>query len=370
MLVVSGDVAHGPYWSIWVIEVINHRCFECEENVAVSSGAGNDKVTMVRPDKTEPACSMAGPAQTLTISGDSSASRRASSASTGTKQPEQPSNRPRRRPRPTTIGDVGFGAATRINVAANDVAAQGALDLASIAITTGPSAGSVTVNGDGTVTYTAQARRVGEIPSNTPSATPAGRSPIQPPSPSRIRPTATVTSAAPDPTNTFPIPFTVTFNEDVTGFSALGLTVTTASPRPSSRRTPGRTGSSSHRPPGGRHRHREGGAAEDAAGTGNLASNTLSRVSDSVPPTVTVDPLTTDNPTPTLTGTVNDPAATVSVTVNGQTLATSVTGAPGRRPSPTHWPTAAIRFRRRPPDGPATSHARPRAPSSWTPVSH
>ena len=142
-----------------------------------------------------------------------------------------------------------------------------------------------------------------------------------------IRPTATVTTTAPDPTNTFPIPFTVTFNEDVTGFSALGLTVTNgvASPLPP---TDARTYGFVITPAtqGAVTVTVKEGAAQDAAGTGNLASNTLSRVYDTVPPTVTVYPLTTDNPTPTLTGTVNDPAATVSVTVNGQTLATSVTG--------------------------------------------
>jgi hypothetical protein len=39
-------------------------------------------------------------------------------------------------------------------------------------------------------------------------------------------PTATVTSTATDPTETSPIPFTVTFSEAVTGFTASGLTVT------------------------------------------------------------------------------------------------------------------------------------------------
>src|SRR5262249_33565410 len=41
-----------------------------------------------------------------------------------------------------------------------------------------------------------------------------------------VAPTATITTTATDPTSVNPIPFTVTFSEDVTGFTASGLTIT------------------------------------------------------------------------------------------------------------------------------------------------
>ncbi len=52
---------------------------------------------------------------------------------------------------------------------------------------------------------------------------------------------------------------------------------------------------------------------------GNVGQATAQLVVDTTPPTVTVNPLTTNDTTPPLTGTVNDPAATVSVTLVGKT---------------------------------------------------
>ena len=60
------------------------------------------------------------------------------------------------------------------------------------------------------------------------------------------------------------------------------------------------------------------GALENADGT-FLPSFASSFTVDTQPPTVTVDPLATPDPSPPLTGTVNDTAATVRVTVGGQT---------------------------------------------------
>ncbi|MEK7794406.1 MAG: Ig-like domain-containing protein, partial [Candidatus Hydrogenedentota bacterium] len=63
----------------------------------------------------------------------------------------------------------------------------------------------------------------------------------------------------------------------------------------------------------------DAGVCTDAATNANTASNLLSRTFDFVGPLVTVDPLTTSNNRPPLSGTVDDPAAAVSVTVNSQT---------------------------------------------------
>ncbi len=70
--------------------------------------------------------------------------------------------------------------------------------------------------------------------------------------------------------------------------------------------------------------------ATDAAG--NVGSNTATSglVIDATPsgtaPGVTVNPLTTNNATPTLSGTVSDPVASVQVTVDSQTFAATVVG--------------------------------------------
>lgn len=58
----------------------------------------------------------------------------------------------------------------------------------------------------------------------------------------------------------------------------------------------------------------------------NTASNTLSITSQRADPVVTVNPLTTNNTTPTLSGTVSQTGSTVSVSVNGQTIAATVSG--------------------------------------------
>ena len=49
---------------------------------------------------------------------------------------------------------VNEGASVVINLAGNDTDPDNALDLTSIVITSGPTNGSLVVNGDGTVTYT------------------------------------------------------------------------------------------------------------------------------------------------------------------------------------------------------------------------
>ncbi|MCP4783032.1 MAG: hypothetical protein GY878_05730, partial [Fuerstiella sp.] len=59
-------------------------------------------------------------------------------------------------------------------------------------------------------------------------------------------------------------------------------------------------------------------SATDAAGNVGVDTTTNELVIGVQPPVVTVDSLVTNDTTPELTGTVNDPAATISVTVDGQ----------------------------------------------------
>lgn len=67
--------------------------------------------------------------------------------------------------------------------------------------------------------------------------------------------------------------------------------------------------------------------ATDAAGNqGTTLSRTVTRGTSSANPSVTINPLVSNSATPTLTGTVDDPAATVSVSVNGQAINATVTG--------------------------------------------
>ncbi len=99
-----------------------------------------------------------------------------------------------------------------------------------------------------------------------------------------VRPSALLTSAAPDPTNANQIPVSVAFSESVTGFtsddvSATGATVSDLSGTGSTYTfvlNPTAQGSVSASV--------AAGVATDAAGNTNTASNALSRVFDSVPP--------------------------------------------------------------------------------------
>jgi hypothetical protein len=142
-------------------------------------------------------------------------------------------------------------------------------------------------------------------------------------------PTPTVSSTAPEPTKTSPIPFKVTFDKDVTGFDASRPTVTNGSVTANSfTRVDAKTYTFTVTAAG------QGavtvsvaaGVATDTAGNPSLASNVLTRTLDTVAPTVSSDSLTTSNNTPTITGTVSDPTASVSVTIAGNTMAAHVSG--------------------------------------------
>ncbi len=57
----------------------------------------------------------------------------------------------------------------------------------------------------------------------------------------------------------------------------------------------------------------------DVSAADNLGNVGASSLAFDIEPTVTIDPLTTSDTTPTLTGTIDDPTAAIEITVNGQT---------------------------------------------------
>lgn len=138
-------------------------------------------------------------------------------------------------------------------------------------------------------------------------------------------PSVTLSSTAPDPTNTSPIAVTATFSEAVNGFTQAGLTATGGAVSDFTRvdastytfnLTPTTNGTVSVTA--------NAGAATNAAGTANVSAS-LSRTFDTAAPTVGVGALTTNDTTPTLSGTASG-ATSVQVTVNGQTITGTISG--------------------------------------------
>jgi hypothetical protein len=138
-------------------------------------------------------------------------------------------------PAPTAQDDsltVSAGSSATVDVAANDSASQSSLDLTSVTLVTQPTLGTVTVNGDGTVTYTSTGTTAGTdsfqytiknaagVVSNIATVS------VTITSADTTAPTVTVSSTASNPTETSPIPVTVTFSESVTGFTAAGVSAT------------------------------------------------------------------------------------------------------------------------------------------------
>jgi CSLREA domain-containing protein len=109
-----------------------------------------------------------------------------------------------------------------------------------------------------------------------------------------VGPTVTMSSAASNPTNTSPIPVTVTFNESVTGFLATDIVPANG--------TVGNfagTGASYtfDLTPSGQGlvtADIAAGVASDSAGNGNTIATQFSRTYDSLPPTVTMTSLASD----------------------------------------------------------------------------
>jgi hypothetical protein len=133
-------------------------------------------------------------------------------------------------------GTVRPGESVTLAVAANDLALGPPLDLASVRITSQPQQGTVRVNPDGTVTYTARASASGTDTFRYTIANTLGQTSTeatvtltigdgQPP-PSTRGPVPTISTTASNPTNLTSIPFTVTFDRDVINFTAADVQVT------------------------------------------------------------------------------------------------------------------------------------------------
>ena len=245
---------------------------------------------------------------------------------------------------------VAQGGTTQIPVLANDAAPGSTIDPATVVIARQPQFGTATANADGTVTYTNNGaasatdsftyivrNALGVVSNEAPvflsvavtnpggAVSPPTTPPTVPPPPTATGPVPVVSSSAPAVTNTSPIPFTVTFDTNVSGFTQSDVAVTNGTASGFTA-VDGRTYTVNVTPAG------QGAVtlsvpasvAQDAAGNNNKASNALTRTFDSVAPVVTANTLTTNDNTPTLTGTVADSTATVSVAVGGQTVPATV----------------------------------------------
>jgi hypothetical protein len=146
-------------------------------------------------------------------------------------------------------------------------------------------------------------------------------------------PSVTVSSSAPSPTNLSPIPYTITFSENVTGFAIGDVTVINGSV--TSMSGTGLTRAISVTPAGQGNVEVSVGAgvAADAAGNGNLASNLVIRVFDSIAPVAPIisaptegSLLTSNQPAFNGTGEVG---ATVSVREGVTVICTAVVAGDG-----------------------------------------
>jgi hypothetical protein len=179
------------------------------------------------------------------------------------------------------------------------------------------------MTGDGTVIATIATNKAQDTAGNTNAASTSTDNTV---TYDKTAPTVTVNHAVgqADPTNVSPLTFTVVFSEPVTGFATgdatLSGTVTgpligavTGGPTTYTVAVSGMTGD------GTVIATIPADVAQDAAANGNDAStssdNTVTY--DKTAPTVTVTSLGTQDTTPPLSGTVDDPTATIQVTVNG-----------------------------------------------------
>ncbi|MBL8028757.1 MAG: hypothetical protein JNL74_20195, partial [Fibrobacteres bacterium] len=141
-------------------------------------------------------------------------------------------------------------------------------------------------------------------------------------------PTVVVSSLTATPTKISPIPVTVTFSEDVLGFTSGDISVVNGTVSAFTNITTNRIWNADITPS-------SDGAVivtvpisvvTDSAGNANNVSNAFRINFDATAPIVTVTAKSTRDQTPTVTGTINDPGATISVTVNGQTAAATNNG--------------------------------------------
>lgn len=145
-------------------------------------------------------------------------------------------------------------------------------------------------------------------------------------------PTPTLSSSAASTTNASPIKFAVSFDEDVVGFDVTDLLITGGTVNAASfTQQDARNYTFEVTPPSPTGQSVitamiAAGAATDIAGNASVASNTISRTFDATALDVTINSQTTNDTTPTITGTVSKLNSKVEVTVNGQTINATVTG--------------------------------------------
>jgi len=130
--------------------------------------------------------------------------------------------------------NIERGQSVTLNVLANDQALAGILDPSAVRITQQPEVGTVTVNDDGTITYTSPAGisnprdsfRYTVRSSTGAVSNEATVTVVFPVIPDTTGPVPTITTTAGDNTNLTSIPFRITFNENVVGFDATDIAVT------------------------------------------------------------------------------------------------------------------------------------------------
>jgi hypothetical protein len=137
-----------------------------------------------------------------------------------------------------------------------------------------------------------------------------------------VAPTVAITSAAPDPTNTSPIPVTATFSEDVTGFTVGDITVGNGTASGFAGGPAVYTFAVTPAGQGVVTVDVAAGVAQDAASNGNTAATQFSIEYDSAAPTVTITSTasspTNDSPIPV--------TATFSEDVTGFTVGDIIVG--------------------------------------------
>ncbi len=191
-------------------------------------------------------------------------------------------------------------------------------------------AGTAIVQGDGTWTFTpAAALGEGDHTATATQTDAAGNTSVASNeftfTIDTTAPSANLTTTATSTTSTAPIPFTVTFDEAVSGLTLGDIAVTNGTASVLSAQdsqtftfvvTPLADGLVTVLV--------SAGAAQDVAGNDSAVSNSVSVTFESTGPVATADSLTTNDTTPTLTGTVEAGAVSVSVTVNGVTYDAAV----------------------------------------------
>ncbi len=228
---------------------------------------------------------------------------------------------------------VAQGGTVSINVVANDVPIHGTIVKPNMVITQLPANGTAVVNGDGTISYTHNGSATTSdsfsyiVQNSKGGVSNPGKVAIAVTGVTNTTPTVNLTTTVTSPTRTNPIPFTATFSQDVTAFTQAGLVVTNGTVA-NFVATNAKVYTFNVIPTG------QGavtvkvaaGAGKNSGNIGNTESATTSITFDSTVPTVAVNPLVTNDTTPTVTGTVSESTATVKVTVNGQVVDATVSG--------------------------------------------